>query len=426
MKLSAALQLKIDQHPTFTTIRSASLSKQIHKIISGRHKQVPNSFDGSVVWKDYLSSVRNQGRCGSCWAFASSSVLADRFNIQSKGVMNVELSPTKMIVCSFLKDININTDEETKLALNRQNIKTHACRGNSLTNAWKYLNIIGTNTEECVPYNKSLGNKLDFRSLSQFQKDEQLPFCNITGPMGDMCVDVSFDKYSFFEYGTPARFYRCLNYYAVGGTDIDDSDESNIRNDIYTWGPVSTGMIIYPNFYTFDSKKEIYEWDGKDEPVGGHAVEIVGWGEQNSKKYWIIKNSWGTDWGRNGYFYMIRGKNDCEIEENVIAGIPNFFYDKNYVLNTGGRLAFDGVKENNTAFVGGIEATNGYTNRVIATKPWLDFSSPINTNQLPNWETFVAGIDVVSKEKIRLWQSLTIIILIAAILIVLIVAIKIY
>merc|ERR1712230_248712 len=55
-----------------------------------------------------------------------------------------------------------------------------------------------------------------------------------------------------------------------------------------------------------------------------HAVVIVGWGESDDLgKYWIVKNSWGSGWGENGYFRIERGTNAHAIESKPIAVIPH-------------------------------------------------------------------------------------------------------
>lgn len=55
--------------------------------------------------------------------------------------------------------------------------------------------------------------------------------------------------------------------------------------------------------------------------AGGHAVKIIGWGTTaDGVHYWQVANSWNADWGDDGYFKIIRGENECGIEEFVCAG----------------------------------------------------------------------------------------------------------
>ena len=55
--------------------------------------------------------------------------------------------------------------------------------------------------------------------------------------------------------------------------------------------------------------------------AGKHAIKIIGWGEEHDTPYWLVVNSWNTDWGDNGLFKILRGQNHCGIESEVNAGI---------------------------------------------------------------------------------------------------------
>lgn len=406
--LSTTLKAAIEAKPTYTILRPESPT--LSAFFANEGKKVPQpfakpprEFDGRIVWKGCLTPVVDQGKCGSCWAFASTSVLADRFNIQSMGMMNVQLSAAKLILCDLKgKEIAINNPLENTLNLAELNLRIlehGGCYGNSLFDAFRYLFTIGTCTEECVPYNAQAAEGSKVEGLKAFTKATDIPLCAaVTGPIGDMCAGSYVDSSTNKEYGTPSRFYKALHFSAVPGIPEDNGNEERIRSGIYTWGPMASGMEVYPDFYTFDAKNDIYKWSGVGPRVGGHAVELVGWGEENGVPFWIIKNSWGINWGDNGYFRMVRGINDCGIEGNVMSATPDFFFPpghRQWVPSQADTIAIDRERnmialETNIAG-GGIDLETGYTRRAMSAYPWIDLSRPVALEDLPDWSNFIAG-----------------------------------
>lgn len=422
-KLSSSLRLAIEERPTKTILRNEddTLHKQIDKIAVVkpiRKIPIPSEFDGRKIWKGLLTPVKDQGRCGSCWAFASTGMLADRFNIQSMGMINIQLSPTKLILCGWQGDeidtILKNKENDVISKLNTKAYETSACYGNTLYDACRYLFEIGTTTENCVPYDKNLGRESKFQKISLFKSPVQLPLCSqVTGPLGDMCSNFFLDQKTGEEGGNPSRFYKALHFYSLMSTKQNGGSELNICDDIYKWGPIATGMKVYSDFYTFDPKNDIYEWNGSGEQVGGHAVVIVGWGNKNNIDYWIIRNSWGVNWGIDGYFLMKRGNNMCDIESNCMGVVPDFFYPINYKwateIHTQKFFEEQKLHRNRVNIAtklditaGGIDPNTGYSRRVLSQFPWLDIERPVDLNKLPKWNKFIAGIDssVPTKQKI--------------------------
>jgi hypothetical protein len=74
-------------------------------------------------------------------------------------------------------------------------------------------------------------------------------------------------------------------------------------------------MMVYSDFW--DYAGGIYIKSPAATEEGGHFVNIVGWGSSGGVNYWICKNSWGTDWGVDGYFFIRRGTNESRIEEQA-------------------------------------------------------------------------------------------------------------
>ncbi len=89
------------------------------------------------------------------------------------------------------------------------------------------------------------------------------------------------------------------------------SSEEEIKRDILKHGPVIVAMSIYEDFLTYKSGLYIANKNYR-KFSNSHAVKIVGWGKYGKKnrsaKYWIIQNSWGDDWGENGFAKILIGQ----------------------------------------------------------------------------------------------------------------------
>lgn len=393
------VQELMKQYPTNTELRTGATSDPVKTRVPDKLTlaiNLPESFDGREVWKGMLTPVQDQGSCGSCWAFSSSSALSDRFNIHSQGQLNILLSPAVMILCNFrdMKEAeDIKHPELDLVDINKYNDKDigiNACHGNSLSNAYMYLYIYGSALASCVPYTLE-NNPNNFGALTD-ASDKIIPLCaTITGVLNDMCQDVIYDERTGEEFGTPMRSYRAKHIYNI------QTNVESIQRDLYRWGPVSAGFKVHTDFYTYNSKTDVYVWDGKGVDESGHAIVIVGYSGKSTDPngYWIIRNSWGTKWGMNGYFKMRYGQ--CELENNAMGAVPDFFYRDD---EDGPDEGFDDppdfkaerkIYDTDITFEsGGIDPTNGYSRRVLNTKPWVKGKRPVNFS-LDHLQGFIAG-----------------------------------
>ncbi len=377
---------------------------KVIKLFPHRKLKLPKEFNGVKTWNGMICEVIDQGSCGSCWAIATSSALGDRFNIQSRGILDVQLSPAKIILC----DQEGGNEFSKSPSLNKESIKNTACYGNSLIDACRYLYQFGTTDEICIPYAERLGVDDKFPSLIDFKDTNNIPLCtDITGPFRDRC--------SPEESGNPQRLYRALHFYGIAGIPSDRGSSFNIQSNLYKWGPIVTAFKLYPDFYTFDATKEIYRWNGKGSLVGGHAVCIMGWGVENGESYWIVKNSWGVNWGMDGYFRMARGENQCGIEENCMGMVPDFFYPDDYILpnyplTTEQRILQKGRLKISSYLDGGIHAPTGFAQRIIDLNPSLKDDIILDHKlDLPDWGTFIAAESIERSSNYKLSVILCII-----------------
>lgn len=318
---------------------------------------VPASFDGRVVWKKYLSGIKTQGTCGMCYACGSVGALADRYNILSLGTVHVNLSASDMVMC-MVKDPVLavevsqfgSDDLEKYHQAEIEERKTRTCKGNTLYNASIYLYIQGAPLEECVPDTL----------VSTLKKDQNPPFCeHIEGSQFDHCKDSRYAQ----------RVFRSSIAYRLYYDENDlDAVERAIKMEIYKWGPVAGGFIIYDSFLNDYDGKSIYSQIGFGEKLMGHTVKIVGWGEEQQDgrliKYWICANSWSTEWGDGGYFKIEMFLRGMELEKNIIAFLPD---------------------------LPGLVVPEAYVNRSDITKDYKEARRALGVNEFTGYTSTTAG-----------------------------------
>jgi len=104
----------------------------------------------------------------------------------------------------------------------------------------------------------------------------------------------------------------------TGHVSPSSQDENEIKSFLYSTGPLAIALNADPlQFYNGG----IIDMSADEcDPQGlNHGVTLVGYGSENGSDYWIVKNSWGSSWGEDGYFRIARGKGTCGVNTYVVS-----------------------------------------------------------------------------------------------------------
>ncbi|HMA83232.1 MAG TPA: C1 family peptidase [Candidatus Thermoplasmatota archaeon] len=219
--------------------------------------ELPEKWDWrDVEGDDWCTPIRDQiqDECGSCWAFGTLGALESTYKIwMNDASLDVDLSEQYILSCS-----------------------DGSCDGWYLPMTLDWIESQGIIFENCMPY----------------ESDDTIP------------CESKCDGWRDQLFGT-------TDY-----TRLPPGDIPSIKEAIVTYGPLPASMDIYADFYpTWEGG--VYEYNYGDF-VFGHVVTIVGYDDTEGDKdrgYWICKNSWGSDWGENGWFRIKFG--ECKIENSV-------------------------------------------------------------------------------------------------------------
>jgi len=209
---------------------------------------VPLNFDSRLQWPQCFDyPIQTQGSCSSSWALASVSALSNRYCIQdSESFPNLQLSAQSVISC----DTN-----------------NRGCSGGDLDSVWQFLENNGAVSEKCFPYSAN----------SKINCDKQ---CKSETPL------------------------KAAGHCVLGG-------EESIKREVFTRGPVIVPLFLSDDFLVY--KNGIYSEMSTATRLTDtqrnriiHTVKIIGWGESGNKPYWLIENTFGADWGQNGFGKVLR------------------------------------------------------------------------------------------------------------------------
>lgn len=218
----------------------------------------------SLDWRnkdgyDWTTPIRAQGDCGSCYAFGSYGAMEACLDIRdNQPNRNIDLSEQFMVSCG--------PDWYPG--------KIMGCNGGYADGTFSFIEDYGAIPESCFPYTSGGGT---------------------VPPCSDKCAN-----------------WQALTIHVVGCGLIQQGSQQSIKNALINYGPVSASFAVYQDFYD-DYTGGIYVHT-YGELVGYHRIAIVGYSDGNPG-YWICKNSWGPDWGEDGWFRIAYGQ--CGIEDEV-------------------------------------------------------------------------------------------------------------
>ncbi len=255
--------------PSLTEREMAAISK-LAAGAANLAAAAPSAYDlRNVGGRNFISPVVDQGSCGSCVAFGTAAAINGAMRV-SRGVATNDPNS------GSLKELS-----EAQLFYCGAAPQGYSCgTGWWPSAALSYCQTTGLVPASCFPYTAG---------------DQSCKLCSnweakVTKPSGSTLLTSS----------------------------------SSMKEHMVTKGPLVACFKVYDDFFAYQGG--VYKWNGVSGFAGGHCVCAVGYSD--SQKAWLCKNSWGTGWGMQGYFWIGYGQCGIDAEMRGIDGFTKIYIEQ--------------------------------------------------------------------------------------------------
>jgi len=268
----------------------------------------PKDFKASAPVKDFTASMRspasidwryakavtpvkNQGQCGSCWAFSATEAIESQMILQTGGKYDFTLSPQQVASCTPSSGT----------------YGCDGCNGGFTEGAYEYVKSApGLANGFYIPYEQS---------LTQTENTKACPTAKVDAISGEyMQLSGSYAQVSGYSYATPpCTSGSCEDQNLKQFAAALEKTPLSVCVNAGVWNDYTGGVLTSAACGSMGA-------DSQD-----HCVMAVGFNSTAPTPYWIVRNSWATTWGDEGYIYLEMAKNTCGLADD--ATIPEIKVD---------------------------------------------------------------------------------------------------